>query len=126
MTEPIDIINCKYVGVDKNQEFQNGDIITFVFSDANAEMKDITENNLIGRVDRVEGRYVTLIFSHEIVKNGEVNNISLNRQMVVKMNGYARVSLMGLSGVTPMDLPLADVVNMPPSIIIKNMVERNK
>ncbi len=126
MTEPIDKINTKYVAVTKDQQFEKGDIITFVFIGSDDQLKNVSQNNLMGLVDRVEGRYVSLIFSHTPVKDGVIAHMSLDTRMTVKMNGYSKMSLLGENGVLDVELPLADVVNHDPSIIIKNMLERVK
>jgi hypothetical protein len=124
MSEPIDKISTKYVAVNKDTKFEKGDFITFTFIGPGDEVKDLSTDDLMGLVDRVEDRYVTIIFSHEPIKNGVVSILNLNRRMVVKMNGYSSTSILSKEGVTLAELPLADVVNMAPSIIIKNMMER--
>ena len=124
--DPINKIGVNYVGVDKDTVLEKGDIITFVFVADGSEMENITGNNLMGLIDRVEDRYVTISFSHTPIKDGEISYVSLDRIMVVKMNGHARVSWVGPNGVTASQLPLADVVNQSPSVVVKNMMERKK
>ena len=124
MTDPTPIAD--FVVVDKDHKFIRGDVVTFVFINPEAKMTDITPNSLVGLVDRVEDRYITLRYSLEPTIPGKLVMVNLNRSMVVKMNGYSRVSSMGMDGVNMMDLPLADVVNIDTSIIIKSMKKRTE
>ena len=120
----IDLTKRKHTAVTKDQQFEAGDVVTFVFLNANDEIKDMNINNLLGLIHKVEGRYVTMSFSQEPIVNGEIRLLKMDRSMVVKMNGYSKVSLVGENGVTTMEIPLADVLNIGVSIIFKNMLER--
>jgi len=126
MTDPINTLGKKYISVDQDAKFEKGDIINFVLVDYDAEMKDISSNNLIGLVNKVEDRYITIFFSMEPVEDGKVSHLNLNMEIVVKMNGYSKTSIATETGVATVNLPLADVVNSQKSIIIKSMFEREK
>jgi hypothetical protein len=121
-----DKTKAKYIDVNKDTQFEKGDFVTFVFINPEAQMEDINKNSKVALVNRVEGRYIGLSFSEEPLKNGEVAFMHLNQSMTVRMNGYSTVSSIGMDGVIVWELPLADVVNMQASIVIKSMMERNK
>ena len=88
-------------------------------------MKELNQASLLGLIERVEDRYVTLAYSLVPIKNGEVDFKSLDRRTVIKMNGYARMSLIGPEGVTQVEAPIADIVNVyTPYLVIKYMLER--
>ena len=127
MTEPVDFTGAKYVSCTKDQVFEIGDIIVFIFTKDGSETADLNSpTNLMARVENVEGRYITLRFTITPLKDGEQNEVFLDRNMTVKINGCAGISLVGPEGVSRVMVPIADVVNSEPYIIIKTMVERKR
>lgn len=109
----------------KDYQFEVGNIIKFIFLDKEDKFSGDINNSFIGIVVRLEGRYLTIDFATKQALSNEVTYVRPDRSMTVKLNGYSKFSIVSNTGVTEHDMPLADIVNIGQSIIIKNVLPGN-
>jgi hypothetical protein len=83
MADTIDTIGSNSLTPDKDFKFEERDVINFVFVNQDDTPKNITAN-LVGFIDKIEGRYFTVTYSMDPIKPGEVKYMGLDRIMVVK------------------------------------------
>ncbi len=104
-------------------EFKVGDEMTFAFIGEDDEMTTLNESHIC-IIRKLDGRYAVIDFSEKPVVQNEPNLAHINRTITVKLNGYAKCSIMGPNGVTPSNFPLADIVNINGSVVFKTVIRQ--